>query len=213
MLALFGSHRLTGLSGRFGVAIALLSAPFCLSASTVTVDFSINLAGKTGTGAVTYDPALVGTDAFGQFANQADGLQAFNLVYDGNTYTMADAIDSPTLPELFLPGNTFQPLPAGQYGFLGAWIVPGTQSGNFADVLAVNRINGSVLFTGLDVTTVGTTGSGSSLSVFACPNGTCPNLTITTGTLSQAPEPNVLPVLALGLLGLCFARRRKALVQ
>ena len=64
--------------------------------------------------------------------------------------------------------------------------------------------------TGVDLASFTYQGSGSSQSFFVCPTGDCPNLTVATGVVT--PEPGLLPLTALGLAGLWFARRRKAIL-
>src|ERR1700678_1254044 len=90
--------------GWLGGALLLAVVSLSLRASTVTVDFGITLNGLSGTGEFVYDPSLAVADSGGQYVNGA-GLESFDLTYDLNNYTLADALDAPALPEVTLPGN------------------------------------------------------------------------------------------------------------
>lgn len=202
-------------------AITLLM-PLIATASTVTVDFSFSLGGTNGSGEVMFDPTLATSDADGPFANNANGLTEFDLTYNGHTYTMGDALDFPTAPEVFLPGNSYHnTIPAGQIGLFGFWVVPGTDTGGFESLIGINRLGQVKLYTGVEDSTVsflnnptqdpGSTldNPGSSLTIGVCPTqADCPNFTQTVGSVT--PEPALIPLMSLGLVGLWFARRRKA---
>ncbi|HEX5227046.1 MAG TPA: PEP-CTERM sorting domain-containing protein [Bryobacteraceae bacterium] len=202
-------------------AVALL-LPFVAAASTVTVDYSFNLGGNAGSGEVMFDPTLATSDADGPFANSANGLTEFNLTYLGHTYTMTDALDFPTAPEVFLPGNNYHnTIPAGQIGLFGFWVVPGSDSGGFESLIGVNRLGQVKLYTGVEDSSIsflnnstqdpGSTldNPGSSLTIGVCPTqADCPNFKETVGAIT--PEPALIPLMGLGLAGLLIARRKLA---
>lgn len=190
-------------------AIALMM-PWIATASTVTVDFTFTLGGSNGTGEVMFDPTLATSDAFGPFVNDAHGLTEFDLTYGGHTYTMSDAIDFPTMPEVFLPGNTYHnTIGPGQIGLFGYWVVPGTDSGGFEDLIGIGRTGHVFLLTGVSDAPSEITfgGSGSSLTIQVCKPGDCPNFQATEGAV--APEPALIPLMSIGLAGLWFVRRRR----
>jgi len=207
-------------SARWLVLGALLAAlPLAVTAGPVTVDFGISLGGMTGTGNFTYNPSLAATDFYGGYTNQPNGLSSFNLTYDGNTYSMSEALDYPTLPTVFLPGNSFPPsAPPGDFGFLAVWVVPGSISGGDESLIGVGRGVPAFLLTNVVASTVSFGGSGSSVIFDVCPTvgevRSCPDLHVTAGTItseSVTPEPALLPFTLLGIAGLWFARRRKAI--
>jgi hypothetical protein len=192
-----------------GIGTLLAALPFSLAASPVTVNFSFSLAGNPGTGEVMFDPANETSDGFGPFVNSAHGLTLFDLTYGVNTYTMSQALDFPTAPEVFLPGNSYNtPIGPGQIGLFGFWVVPGSDSGGFESLIGVARNGHVFLLTGVQDSTISFASSGSSLTLQVCPGTDCPNFTETVGAI--APEPAMIPLMALGFAGLWFVRRRKA---
>jgi hypothetical protein len=217
---LFNFFKAMARSGQWlGLGALLAALPFSATASSVTVDFDISLGAQTGSGNFTYDPSLVLSDSYGNYVNASNnGLQAFNLSYDSENYSITNALDAPTLPSVFLPGNAFPPAaPAGDYGFLAIWVVPGSVSGGEESLIGVGRGEQAFLLTNVVASTISFTGSGSSTTFDVCPIvdnvKSCPDLGVTVGTItneSVAPEPSLLTLTGLGLTGLWFARRRKA---
>jgi hypothetical protein len=200
-----------------GLGVLLAALPLSLPASIVTVDFGITLGAMTGTGNFTYDSTLALTDVYGSYVNASNtGLQAFNLTYNGHTYTMADSLDAPILPTVFLPGNTYPPsVPPGDFGFLAVWVVPGSVSGPYESLIGVGRGVPAFLLTNVVTSTVSFTGSGSSETFHVCTIvdsvKPCPDLGVTTGTVTSeavTPEPALFPIIGLGIAGLWFARRK-----
>jgi PEP-CTERM motif len=204
-----------------GLGALLAALPFSLGASIVTVDFSLILNSIPGSGSFSYDSTKVGTDFYGQYANAANGLDSFELDYNGKTYTMSQAL--PTLPIVFLPGNTYEgSVPPGDFSFLAAWIIPGSVSGSNEDVIGLGRQLSAFEFDNVVSPNISTeeakSGDPSSLTLDACPLSepgnvkSCPDLVVSTGSItgeSVVPEPAALPLAAVGLAGLWFARRRK----
>jgi hypothetical protein len=209
----------------FGLVALLAALQFSASASTVTVDFGISLNDLSGSGQFTYDPAAVSTsDSLGPYADPADGLESFSLTYDGVTYTdtSSNLLQGPTpdtVPAVFLPGNST--LQNGlQYEFFGLWVVSGSCTGSAGDytcsgpggvgdatILGLGRSPEAFLVTG--VTSADISYSGNDLLYNL---GLAPDIKEITGTISSetvTPEPGYLSVMALGLAGLWFARRRK----
>jgi hypothetical protein len=207
-----------------GLGALLAAMPFYLNADSVTVDFGVSLNSIDGTGSFTYDTTPAVSDFAGDYADAGDGnLTAFSLSYNGATYDLANALDAPSLPTVFLPGNIT--IPSGlQYGFFGFWVVSGscTPSGSAgsyscadATLLGLGRhntVSGEVeeVFLITDASGISINDTGSELNY---------NLTGTaagTGTITSesvvTPEPSFLTFTALGLAGLCFARRRKAVL-
>ena len=201
--------------------------PFCLSASTVTVDFNISLNGIDGTGQASYDPSQVAGGG-NPYADPNDGLTSFDLSYNGTTYsnTSSNLLDSATLPTVFLPGN--ETLQHGlSYEFFSFWVVDGSCSGSItsnvyngtcsgpdnggADLLALGRSTEVALID--DVTSVTISFTGNSLTYNL---GYGPDITEIAGTItseSVVPEPRLLPLSALCLAGLWWMRRRRAAIQ
>jgi hypothetical protein len=208
-----------------GLGAAMAALPFCVAASTVTVDFGISLNSLTGTGQFTYDPSLTTSDGLGPYADAADGLESFSLTYDGTTYTntSSDLLDGPTLPTVFLPGNAT--IPAGlQYGFLALWVVDGSCTGSGgsyactgpggegdATILGLGRGVQAFLVSG--VTSAEVSFSGSNLTYNL---GFAPDISEITGTVTGesvvTPEPALFPFTILAIAGLWFVRRRKAIL-
>jgi hypothetical protein len=202
-----------------GVGILLAALPLSLMASIVAEEFSINV-GTGGTGDFSYDTDHITADIDGPYADQNDGLISFDLTYGGITYREGDALDSTTLPVVYIPPNTT--IPSGSpYGFLAAWVISGTctpaGAGAFtcagpggvggATIAGVGRQYQSFLYE--DVTGALFDDSGSFLRYTF---GVDPVKIYGTVSETAVPEPALIPVLALGLAGLYFARRRKAIL-
>ncbi len=200
-----------------GVLVAAL--PFTVAASIVTVDFSTSI-GASGNFTVNNSPSDLLTDSYGSSVTESSGgLESFNLSYGGNNYDLAEALDA----AVFLPGNTYPPsASAGEYGFLAVWVVDGSVSGNFESLVGVGRGVGAFLLTNVLSSSVGfgydSHDDPSSLTLGVCPTTptvTCPNIRVTEGSITGqsvvSPEPTLLPLVGLGLAGLWFVRRRKAI--
>jgi hypothetical protein len=188
-----------------GLGALLAALPLTATASNVTVDFTFALNGDPGSGSFIYNSTDFLTDADGNYVDAATGLESFDITYLGTTYDMSEALDSPTLPEVFLPGNSIivngPTLDGETYGVLGTWVISGSLAGGDATVLGVGTSLQSYLLFGTSSLT--TTGSGSDLLLQFDADS------YVLGVFT--PEPALLPVLALGLAGLLFfARRRKA---
>ena len=192
-----------------GLGALLAALPLPLTASTMEVDFNFTLEGMPGTGVVTYDPTAPGTDATGHYVDATTGLESFDVTWNGTTYTMTEALDYTTLPELLLPGNTL--VAGGGYGFLGAWVVSGSCTGPAPDytcsdatILGVGANVPSYLAGGVsefDVMSVSLNNSSLSTLVIGIDD---------TSFIRGTPEPALVPVMALAFAGLFFARRHKA---
>jgi hypothetical protein len=203
------------------LALGVLAVlPVAVKADTVTVDFTISLNSLAGTGQFTYDPAQATSDgaAGGPYADANDGLKSFSLTYDGTTYsdTSATLLDGPILPTVFLPGNTT--IPGGlQYGFLALWVASGscTSTGtagdyNCLDATIIGLGRSPEVFLASGVTGADISFSGSELKYILGPPGGVSEITGTiTSEAVATPEPALFPVMALGLAGLWFGRRRK----
>ena len=206
----FSSAKLIKSARWLGLGALLAALPLSLTASPVEVDFNFMLEGLPGTVMVTYDPTVTpGTDATGQFVDASTGLDSFDVSWNGNNFTMTEALDYSTLPELLLPGNTL--VAGGGYGILGAWVVSGTCTGpapNYtcsdATILGVGNNVPSYLASGVSAFDV--------LSV-SVNQSSFPTLVIgldDTSFIRGTPEPALVPVIGLAFAGLFFARRRKA---
>jgi hypothetical protein len=211
-----------------GVCALLAALPLCASASMVTVDFDFSLNSVEGTGSATYDPSAEGGTTDLYYADPSHGLFSFQVNYNGGTYTNTSAslLDSTTLPTVFLPGN--ETITNGlMYEFYGFWVVSGSCSGTTtgsgagtsysgtcdgATLLAFGRTPNEVaLYENVDSITINGTGD-----TFGAVLGQPFDVTTIGGTISGesvVPEPAVFPVLALGLAGLWFARRRKPVLS
>jgi hypothetical protein len=226
MLYSFCRQVATNSARGLGLGALLAALPFCLTASPITVNYGIAIGAETGNGQFTYDPALESTaGGSGPYADAADGLESFSLTFNGTPLTSSDLLDAPTLPTVFLPGNiTIQH--GLQYEFFGLWVVSGSctstgSAGSYnctgpggvgdATILGLGRSVESFLASG--VSTVLISGSGSNLTYNL---GLAPDITETTGSITSetavTPEPLTLPVTVLGIAGLWFARRRKAVL-
>ncbi len=201
-----------------GLGAVLAALSLSVMADTVTVNFDIDVASTIGTGSLTYDPSATASDGFGSYADYGHGLDSFSLTYGATTYTLGEALDYPTLPTVFLPGNTYPSgNPSTNYGLLALWVVSGTcdatsTPGEFscddATLLGLSR-NTVQTFLANGVSTVTLLGSGSTLKYNI---GTPPGLQVTSGTLTFVPEPALVWFMALGLAGLWFARRRQSVL-
>jgi len=211
-------------SGRWvGVGVLLATLPLALTASTISEGFGISLNGLNGTGTFSYDTTKTTADGDGPYADAGDGLTSFDLTYDGTTYTEGESLDSPTLPTVYLPGNTT--IPGGlTYGVLAAWVVTGSGSctptggGDYncagpggvggADIIGVGRNPEAYLYEDVTSASINFTGSYVTYAF-----GTDPiKIYGTISSETVVPEPALIPGLILGLAGLWFARRRKAVV-
>ncbi len=223
MLAFLSAKMIARSTRWIGLGALMAALPLVMTASTITVDFSIALNGLTGTGDFTYDPSGISTAGnLGPYTDAGDGLQSFELDYDGNSYTTANALDSPTLPTVFLPGN--DTLQHGlQYEVFGFWVVSGTctstgTAGDYtctgpggvgdATLLGLGRSTEAFLASGVTEVSIGNTGSDLVYNL-----GLAPDITEVTGTVlseTVTPEPSLLSIMALGFAGLWFARRRQS---
>jgi len=187
----------------FGLGALLAALPLSMTASTVTVGFTFLLDGDPGSVVATYNNSTATplTDSTGTYL-PASELSSFTVSWDGNTFDAAEALDYSTLPEIFLPGNTL--VPGLGYGFLGDWLVSGTIGTN-AEILGLSANAPAYLAT--DVTAFAVTGSPSTTVDIGINGGIAFGSVVTV-----IPEPALMPVLALGLAGLCFARRRRAIL-
>jgi hypothetical protein len=201
-----------------GLGILLAALPFSAAASTTTVDFSILLNGLPGTGSFSYDAST--SDFFGGYTDPSTGLETLSLTYGGNTYNLANALDSP--PTVFLPGNDYGGTSNPNYGFLALWVLDGTGTcslstptsytcsgsdpGGTVTILGLGRSPQAFLDTNVgSVSFTFTPGSESEYNLGP------PVVPVTTGTITSeavVPEPTLLPLLALGLAGLWFVRRK-----
>jgi hypothetical protein len=227
MLSSFCSRVITGSARWLGLGAFLAVLPFSVSASTVTVDFGISLNGMNGTGEFSYDPSLASAaGGLGAYADGADGLESFDLTYDGVTYssTSASLLDGTTVPTVFLPGNST--IQHGlQYGFLGLWVVSGscTDTGTAGDytctgpggtgdatILGLGRTTEAFLASGVTSAQVSYTGSDLVYNLGLAPDITEITGTVTSESVAATPEPTTLWVTALGFAGVWIARRRSA---
>jgi hypothetical protein len=209
-----------------GVGVLMAALPLSITASTVGENFSILLNGVTGNGSFSYDTSKTTSDGDGPYADYNDGLTSFNLTYSGTTYIESESLDYETLPAVYLPGNST--IPAGlTYGILAAWVLNGSGSCTAtsvspagdqytcagpggvggATILGVGRSAQSFLYEDVVSAEIDYTGSNVTYAF-----GTNPVKIYGTLSESAVPEPAVIPVLALGLAGLLFARRRKAIL-
>jgi hypothetical protein len=211
-----------------GLTILLVAVPLSLSASTLTIDFNGTLNSLPVVGSFTYNPADIVSGASGVYTDPGDGLESLSLTYNSVDYTnlSASLLGGPTLPTVFLPGDTTitNGLP---YDVESFWVVSGTCSGGggiyvctgpggFATVLGMARtINGSPtgsqIFLASNITSVDIFGSGDSLGYEL--GGPTPPVQYTSGTINETPEPGLISLMALGLAGLILVRTRKAILS
>lgn len=197
----------------FGLGALLAALPLSITASTVTVGFNFLLDGDPGSVVATYNSLATPLyDTTGTYLDASDGLESFNVTWDGNTYTMSETLNS-ALPELLLPGNSLVTGSEGSYGFLGDWLVVGSGSIPGGNVLGVSDNVPVYLATDVSLFNVsGGVGAGTSGDPTTTVVVGINEKSITFGTdVTVIPEPALIPVLALGLAGLCFARRRRAI--
>jgi hypothetical protein len=192
-----------------GLATLLVAAlPLSVAASSVTEDFTFSIAGINGTGEVTFDPADALSDASGPYVDAVQGLTEFDLSYNGiSSYDLGNALAA----EVFLPGNDYNgpAIPAGEFAVFGYWAVPGSDVGGFESLIGVDRHGNAFLLNGVNDSSISFSGSGSSLTLQVCPSSRdCPDFSYTKGAVT--PEPSLVPLTALALAGLWFARRRKS---
>jgi hypothetical protein len=186
-----------------GLGALLAALPLSVTAASVTEDFSVSLDGLPGTIQFTYDPLPADElhDADGYYVDAGNGLDSFQLTYNSVTYSLTTPPGQILLsPTVFLPGNST--IPAGDtYAFLAVWLISGSIADGNATIIGVGRDPGAFMAT--DVSAFDVFGSGSTLLYGIDGN-------VTAGTIT--PEPVLFPVTALGLAGLWFARRRKAII-
>ena len=209
MLPCFDLKVITRPARWLGLATLLVAAlPLSVAASSVTEDFTFNIGGINGTGEVTFDPADALSDSSGPYVDAAQGLTEFDLSYNGiSSYDLGNALAA----EVFLPGNDYNgpAIPAGEFAVFGYWVVPGSDVGGFESLIGVDRHGNAFLLNGVNDTSVSFSGSGSSLTLQVCRSSTdCPDFSYTKGAVT--PEPSLVPLTALALAGLWFARRRKS---
>lgn len=223
--------KLTTRSARcLGFGILLAALPIVGTASTISVDFSIDglvssfSASGTATGELTYNPADIATTGSNgpyPYTDPNDGLVSFSVTYGGVTYTNTSAslLDPSVLPTAYLPGNAS--LQHGlSYEFDAIWVISGSCTGlpssytctgpggmGTATVLGFSR--SAPVYLASDVTGVELTGMGGNISgQFGSPG-----LSVIQGTITSeavAPEPTLLLLTLCGLAGLWFVRRRRA---
>ena len=209
-----------------GLGALLAILPISARASIVTEQLNFTVNGLDGVVTFTVDtnladPSHSTSDGAGGYADPNDGLLALNLQYNSVNYTLADFLDFPAMPIVLLPGNT--KLAAGlQYELIGGVVAVGSCTGsagffnctgpapsNEATILGFGPTVQTDFVTG--VATVDASVSGSSSTLTLTGSGIKAVKGSITGE-SAVPEPGLLPLSALGLVGLWFVRRRKATV-
>jgi hypothetical protein len=193
-----------------GLGVLLATLPLSMTASTVTVGFGFLLDGTPGSVVATYESTATPLyDTTGTYLDASDGLDTLEVTWGGNTYLDTAAIDYNTLPELLLPGNTL--VSGGGYGFLGDWVVQGSGGIPGGNVIGLSANVPVYLLTDVSVFSVGGgVGAGTKANPASTLDIGADFASITEGTVTT-PEPALIPVLAFGLAGLCFARRRRAI--
>jgi hypothetical protein len=196
-----------------GVSVLFAALPLSMTASTVTVGFGFLLDGTPGSVVATYDSTATPLyDTTGTYLAVGDGLDSLGVTWGGNTYTDTMAIGYSTFPELLLPGNTL--VAGGGYGFLGDWLVSGSVALGTAEILGISANVPVYLLKDVAAVTIfggvgaGTEGDPTTTLDFGASG---PSISIAYGTVTT-PEPALIPVLVLGLVGLWFASRRKAIL-
>ncbi len=204
-----------------GALVAVLPIAARASIITETIDFTVD--GINGDLTFTVDenpldPSHSTSDGAGNYADPNDGLLSLSMQYNSVNYTMADFLDFPFMPIVLLPGNG--DLQHGlQYELIGAVVVDGSCTGSagfFNCTGAPPSDEATILAFGpkvqsyyvSSVATVDASVSGSSSQLVLTGNG----ITAIAGSItgeSAVPEPALVPVMALTLAGLLFARRRK----
>jgi len=189
-----------------GLGALLAALPLSMTASIITVDFTFSLNGDPGSASAVYDTSYTPlTDAHGTYVDASDGLSSMDVTYGGFTYNLSDAIGYS--PELLLPGNTL--VGDGSYGFLADWFVNGTGGIPGATILGIG--DSIPAYLAVDVTQFLVNGTPSTTLYLGFDQAPPPAGSFISGTVTS-PEPALLPLLALGLAGLWFARRRKAIL-
>jgi MYXO-CTERM domain-containing protein len=183
-----------------GLGVLVAALPLSMTAvPVVTAGFDFLLDGHAGSVTATYAAGITPlVDTTGTYLDGSD-LDSFDVSWDGNSFTMGEALDYPTLPELLLPGNSL--VPGGGYGFVGDWLVSGNLGSGTGTVLGLAANVPAYLLNDASAFSITSTNP---LLI-----GTN-QASINIGTITS-PEPVLLPVLALGLAGLWFVRRRKAI--
>jgi len=217
-------------SGRYlALTILLAAGPLGLSASTVTVDFTGSLDSLPVVGSFSYESTEIVDGASGVYTDTGNGLDSLSLTYNSVDYTnlSASLLGGSTLPTVFLPGDTTitNGLP---YDIESFWVVSGSCAGGGgiytcegpggigdATILGMARTiqgspTGSQIFLASNITSVDISGSGDSL--FYSLGGPTPPVEFSSGTISETPEPGLIPLMALGLAGLILMRRRKVIL-